>query len=335
MRMLRYILIILVISIFIGCNNHSNSNFETPDNYKFSSEVELNMYIQKNMQNLNFKNDPYGNLLYVELGDFLVKFDAYHSKIINDSILIPYSYTFNEEWGSSYAIYEINLSQNGGVLLSFDDYYNPNWDNILPVFNDYGIKATFFCFGDPKKRSGLKEFIFLAQAYGMEVGYHTLNHTVMTNMSKEGVFRNAIKPLESFENMGIKISTMSLPGGGIPKDNEALNELLENYKSVRASGLGRVNIYYTPEEISKGFIYGSSFDQLFFPNDESFRNMIKTRLIIAKLTGKIWPGFGHYFLDEDEVKDDLDYTIKIENLRYMLELINTLKLDSYLYKDFY
>lgn len=348
MRKIRLVIIFFIFSIFIGCNNNSNENYENTEdleksddyddleNLCFLSESELNLYIQTNIQKLNFQNDPYGeNLLYVELGDLLVTFDAYHSLIVKGNILIPYSYTFNEKFGSSYAIYKILDNKKGGVLLSFDDYYNPNWNNILQMFDKYEVKATFFCSGNPKTRSGFKEFNALAQVYEMEVGYHTLSHKVMTKMSKDDVFKEAIEPLNYFKDLGINISTISLPGGGIPENEDALELLLQNYKIVRASGLERINLYYTPEEISQGFIYGASFDQLFFENDESFRNMIKLRLVIAKLTGKIWPGFGHYFLAEDEVKDDTRYTVKVENLKYMLTLINTLKLESYLYRDFY
>lgn len=135
--------------------------------------------------------------------------------------------------------------------------------------------------------------------------------------------------------MGLNFPRSVFLGGGIPKDEKLFNMVKETFKIVRSSGLGRVNLYYTREEIEDGFIYGSSFDQLFFETDDSFRNMIKMRLIIAKLTDKIWPGFGHYFLSENEEKDDLDYTIKVSNLKYMLELINELELTSYLYKDFY
>jgi len=335
------LLLIFFLMIFMGCNhNTGNENIDdSPDveleNYTFSTESELNAYIQTNVQSLKFKNDPYGNLLYVELGDILVKFDAYNAQIIEDGILIPYSYTFNEKWGSSYAIYKILDDDKGGVLLSFDDYYNPNWNDILPIFNEFGIKATFFCFGDPKTRTGLKQFIFLAKAYGMQVGYHTLNHKVMTNMTKEEVFKNAIEPLQTFTDLGVQMSAMSLPGGGVPIDTDAFDLLKENFKIVRASGLERVNLYYTPEEISKGFIYGASFDQLFFSSDESFRNMIKMRLIVAKMTNKIWPGFGHYFLEEGETVSDMRYTVKIENLKYMFNIINTLKLKSHLYEEYY
>ena len=333
------LLIIFILLVFISCNHDVEEkrleDFSEIENYSFTTEKELNDYVQKNVQRLDFKNDPYGNLLYVELGSILVKFDAYNAQIINDSILIPYSYTINGKWGSAYAVYEILDDKKGGVLLSFDDYYNPNWNEILPVFNEFGIKATFFCFGDPKKREGLKQFIFLAKAYGMQIGFHTLNHKVMTNMSKDEVYQNAIEPLQDFLDIGVNLTAISLPGGGVPTDTEALQLLKDNFKVVRASGLERVNIYYTPVEISKGFIYGASFDQLFFESDESFRNMIKMRLIVAKMTNKIWPGFSHYFLEENETVSGMRYTVKVENLKYMFKIINALKLESHLYEEYY
>lgn len=288
------------------------------------------------MQSLKFENDPYGSLLFTKLDDLEIKFDPYSAKIVNDKILISFSYTFEDEYNYSYGVYEIKDCKDEGVLLSFDDYFYSNWEKILPVFDHYGVKATFFCMGTPT-RTGLRDFIFLAQTYGMECGYHSKTHKVLTNLNKDEVYAETVEPLKSFEKIGIYFNTISLPGGGIPKDEEAFNVLKENFKIVRGSGLGRVNLYYSPSDFSEGFMYGDSFDQLFLKTDEEFKNMIKLRLIVAKMTGKIWTGFGHYFVDDEngETKENDDYTIKISNLKYMLELINTLKLKSYLYKDFY
>jgi len=331
---MKKIINLLVCLLFVSCTNGINGVNTDLSTYNFSTVEELNKYIQNNINNLDFQNDPYGDLLYCNLGKYKIKFDPYNAEIIKNKILLPYSYTFDGVWGSSYAIYELTENRKGGVLLSFDDYFYENWDNILEVFDEYNIKATFFCMGDIT-RTGLKKFIYKVQSYGLEAGYHTLNHKVLTNCTEEELYQQVIDPINTFRKYGIEFSSFSFPGGGIPKDEKLFNMVKETFKIVRSSGLGRVNLYYTREEIEDGFIYGSSFDQLFFETDDSFRNMIKMRLIIAKLTDKIWPGFGHYFLSENEEKDDLDYTIKVSNLKYMLELINELELTSYLYKDFY
>lgn len=109
-----------------------------------------------------------------------------------------------------------------------------------------------------------------------------------------------------------------------------INELLKYYKILR---LFDNNFrLYSPEEIAeKRVIYGQSIDKGKFKDDNVFREKIFKRLLIAKLTDKVYSCTSHYI---GQLENDA-YTISDENFRWLLKTINDLKLNSYTFSSFY
>lgn len=344
--MKKLIILICIFSCLLSCANDANVenvkeeyNPEGEKELIFNSVKEIQKYIQYNSQLLDYNWDYTTSRFYFRLNDEIeVDMTPYNAEIINGNIKMPYILKYDNKSYSSYLLYTIEDDESG-VLLSFDDYFYPNWDDILKYFIDNNKKATWFCFGAPS-RPGLKNFYFAAKAAGQEVGYHSLEHKIMRDADIDVVKKGLIDPLGDFANYGIYFNCMSYCGGGEPCV-EAQELLKTKYKLIRscADGVNRGNslIFYSVDELKSGnTIYGHSFDQHYYKTDSEFQRMMLSRLCMAKMLKKIYPGFSHKIIEEGTVETtSTAYTVKLENLLYLFKLIDDLKLKSYLYKDFY
>ena len=70
-----------------------------------------------------------------------------------------------------------------GIVLTFDDSYIPNWNNMQPTFKEHGARATFFCNrwdSSPSLNWNLPDgdiaILKSFQEYGHEIAYHTRDH---------------------------------------------------------------------------------------------------------------------------------------------------------------
>ena len=211
--------------------------------------------------------------------------------------------------------------------MSFDDYYSC-WNTYLSAFVDNNIKATFFC-----ARNSFLSFAKKAQNAGLEIGYHTRNHKALTLCDNVDEFMaEAISPLYEWRDKYINLDSFAFPNGlYLPYQ---MDYLLDYYKIVRLFD-NHFRLYDIEDMTKQRIIFSQSIDKNKFTNDVDFKDKMLKRIILALITGRIYPCTTHYILTlEGEIESDA-YTISKENLLWLFEIINTLNCKTYCYKDLY
>ncbi|MDD5727564.1 MAG: polysaccharide deacetylase family protein [Victivallales bacterium] len=150
--------------------------------------------------------------------------------------------------------------KQGGVCFTFDDRYFDNWLKVLPLFDKYGVKATFFIYGklNPAECSKVK----MLQARGHAIGAHSMNHINIVNYCKnhtadEYLRQEIHRQLEIFRQAGITVSAFAYPyscRSGITD-----TALLKTFRHLRTGGslkpgekLAECDKFFTPvKEVGK------------------------------------------------------------------------------------
>ncbi len=155
-----------------------------------------------------------------------------------------------------------------GILLSFDDYAVDSWENSLDLLDEHDVDVTFFV--NVSKPSG---FCYEAKARGHEIGYHTRNHTRLTELSKQEFYEETVADIENFREEGFELTSFAYPYGAY---EDWMNvELLKYYDTVRGAWVFKG---YNRESVSEGFVESGSLDNLHFESDEDFRREIQKML---------------------------------------------------------
>ena len=123
-----------------------------------------------------------------------------------------------------------NINNNDKDLaITFDDGFS-NWVNVLPLFKEYGVRATFFmnsiqytndskekflndikCFDENKliDKSGTKKII----EQGHEIGSHTHSHRTLTNINEEEFLYELNENLIILNSLNIYPKNFAIPFG--------------------------------------------------------------------------------------------------------------------------
>ena len=118
------------------------------------------------------------------------------------------------------------------IVLTFDDGYDDNYTNLLPILEEKGMKGTVYMVTNDIGRPGYLTWDQLRemQNRGIELGSHTANHQPLTELSDQ-MRQDELKLSKLLmEWNGLKtIFTFSYPNGayddklpGLLKDNEYL-----------------------------------------------------------------------------------------------------------------
>jgi len=203
-----------------------------------------------------------------------------------------------------------------GIVLSFDDYHPYEWGKHFDLFDKYGAKVTFFV-----TSGSVSNFMLDAQNRGHEIGFHTISHPRLPELSREQFFYETVSRIGIFRDAGIELTSFAYTFGDYePWMNY---ELLKYYKIVR----GAVGIsMYTKDEMKSGFITATSIDNIQFSCDASFRYEISKRLELAKDYGKIVNLYSHNI-------SNCDWGITPERLNFVLQKAKKLGLIFYTYRD--
>lgn len=69
------------------------------------------------------------------------------------------------------------------VILTFDDGYEDNYTEMLPILEEYGMKATVYVITNQIGQPGYLTWDQLRamQVRGIEIGSHTANHDPLTS----------------------------------------------------------------------------------------------------------------------------------------------------------
>ena len=210
---------------------------------------------------------------------------------------------------------------NTGILLSFDDDFYDVWESYFDMFDRYNAKVTFFVMGKYNK------FSSKALERGHDIGYHTLDHLVLPNVSKQSFFIQTLSQVENFRSAEVPLVSFAYPFGLY--ETWMHDELLKTYKLVRGFNISFQA--YDQTAIRKGFILSRSIDNIIFKHDDDFMATVDIMLKAVKFTGKdlVLPLTTHV------ISDNADWGIKPHRLEYVLKTANDLQLNFYRYSDFF
>ena len=213
---------------------------------------------------------------------------------------------------------------DAGILLSFDDHYYNVWENYFGLFDRYNAKVTFFVTGTYKTNS---YFSKAALKRGHDVGYHSLNHLNLPNISRKNFFIQTISQVRNFRNAKIPLVSFAYPYGLYRTWMH--KELLKTYKLLRG-----YNIYfqaYDRQAIREGLIFSRSIDNIIFNNDNDFIAAVDIMFKTIKFTEQnlILPLTSHI------ISNKASWGIKPYRLEYVLKMANKLQLNFYRFSDFF
>lgn len=124
------------------------------------------------------------------------------------------------------------------LIFTFDDGYEDNYINAFPLLKEYGYTGIFYL---PTNYIGTNKMYSLDIAEsnrieqnrimnwsqvldmlqeGMEIGSHTMNHTVLTRIFREDAKREIIESKKKLEQeLQVEISSFCYPGGYYEKQH--------------------------------------------------------------------------------------------------------------------
>jgi peptidoglycan/xylan/chitin deacetylase (PgdA/CDA1 family) len=207
-------------------------------------------------------------------------------------------------------------SGHSGIVLGFDDYYPDNWAHSFDLFDKYNAKVSFFV-----NAGSVSPFMHQAQNRGHEIGYHTIDHLRLPELSREQFLEQTVSRMKIFREEGIDLTTFAYPFGAYKPWMH--DELLKYYKAVR--GFRRFKLY-TREEMKSGFIHSISIDNIRHTSEKGFRWTINKMLKAAKRQGKIATLTSHNISGDG-------WGITPERLEYVLQKCREYGLTFYRYKD--
>ncbi len=132
------------------------------------------------------------------------------------------------------------------IILTFDDGYETNYTELLPILERRGLKAAIFMVGNDIGRENYMSWDQLKdiQHRGVEIGSHTANHLPLTSMSLDEA-RDEVKLsklLMEWNGMDT-IYTLSYPNGKYTK--EMLAMLKEEEYLAAVTGDAGLNTFDT------------------------------------------------------------------------------------------
>lgn len=127
--------------------------------------------------------------------------------------------------------------EKAGLVLTFDDRNFDDWLAALPLFDQYGVKATFFISGpiDDKALAACRQLI----AHGHAIGSHSVHHLkaveYVREHSIEDYVRHEIQPqLEAWQAAGISVTSFAFPSSS--SDAATERALLKIFRHLRIGG---------------------------------------------------------------------------------------------------
>ena len=212
------------------------------------------------------------------------------------------------------------VRKKAGLLLSMDDKYIENWEYFFELLDKYSARMTFFIQGE------FTSFSNRAINRGHDVGYHSLNHLDLREMSREELINEVIKPLDNFKNQGVPLFSFAFPYGF---SNARIREILsESFMILR--GYGTTFRIYSENDIRSGYIISKAIDNIVIPNETDYNRLIILMLRTLKFLDDDWV----LPLTTHDISDSAPWGITPKRLEFLLKTAVDLNLLFYRYIDF-
>ncbi|WP_417730159.1 polysaccharide deacetylase family protein [Rosistilla oblonga] len=171
----------------------------------------------------------------------------------------------------------------GGIVMTFDDRNFNDWVKALPLFDEFGVKATFFISGEidgPARRAIQK-----LTEHGHAIGSHSVNHLkaveYFETRSPEAFMQREIDPqMKAFKAAGVAPVSFAYP---MSRNNAATNEkLLEVFRHLRTgkgiaagTALREDDAFFVPAAkiAEHGCLYGQGIDYAPLRPDRTYEQL--------------------------------------------------------------
>lgn len=219
----------------------------------------------------------------------------------------------------------------GGVCLSFDDNYLEEWVNILPLFEKYDAKATFFITGVGNLSTQEVAWLKQLKDAGHEIGSHGELHLSMNKYIKEfglkSYWEKEIKAnLIAFQALDIFPKVFAYPYGEKNFYIDAL--LLTQFDATRNVAIKEnlpnkiQEIFYRPDWFQYRF-HSLGIDNSEKIGSEAFKNLLER----VKENNEI------IFLHAHQIGNEHGYEISPEKVKELLDLANNANVKFYTFSE--
>lgn len=158
-------------------------------------------------------------------------------------------------------------SKKGKYLhITVDDGYKTCLTNLLPILEEYDIKATFFiaplllglpanhpslvnnnCYANEESMT-IEDIKFLDKL-GHNIGFHTGKHLNLSIMDNDSVKKDFKNGFEVLSTLGINVDSFAYPFGLLPKDKMFFEGILKKFNinhafTVKWGDVNTDNKYY-------------------------------------------------------------------------------------------
>ncbi len=108
------------------------------------------------------------------------------------------------------------VDSNRSVMITFDDGHISNYEHVLPLLKEFGMKAIFFIpvnlIGSPGYMDGAQ--IRELGSNGFDIGSHGLNHIPLTRLRNEKLKEELLGSKKALEDLlGKRVDSFSVPRG--------------------------------------------------------------------------------------------------------------------------
>ncbi len=139
------------------------------------------------------------------------------------------------------------------IILTFDDGYADNYDEMLPILEAHGMKAVVFVITNDIGKSGYLSMWQLKdmQKRGVEIGSHTADHLPLVTLSDEFLINQICLSKIFLEWSGIEpVASLSYPNGVY---NSQIIEMLaqENYLAAVTGEAGLNTLETDPFKLKR------------------------------------------------------------------------------------
>ncbi|MBR4994534.1 MAG: polysaccharide deacetylase family protein [Alistipes sp.] len=161
----------------------------------------------------------------------------------------------------------LDVKKQGKYLhISVDDGYKTCITELLPILEEYNIKATFFiaplllglpanhphlidnnCY--PKEATMTMEDMLLLHQCGHTIGYHTGTHVNLSTTENAKIAEDFVNGIEHLRSSGVEVAHFAYPFGFLPGDKSFFEQILKqsaiNYAfTVKWGDVNIDNCYY-------------------------------------------------------------------------------------------
>ncbi len=168
------------------------------------------------------------------------------------------------------------------MVITFDDGYKNNYDTAFPILKEFGYKAVVYVvvnslekenfWHDPASETRIpmlswKEAAEM-QAYGIEIGSHTMNHPRLANLPVEKAREELEMSKKTIgERLGLDPVSFAYPYGN-GQDNATLQDMARDagYETAVSVHSGLGDFQNAPYCLKRIFVRGDDFDVDFHLN---------------------------------------------------------------------